>query len=311
MSVEIRKATSQEMKNTIQSIVRMQGKMGFDENMEKANWRMVRFVSNMGYRLMKPQKDVKCHKGRINRIKVDICEPVNQSGDDIIMHIHGGGGVSGSARASRGYCSQLAKESSLTVISVEYALAPEHPYPAGLNDVYDCYCGILEKYSNANISVIGESAGAYYCMALLIRCINRGTKLPSGIVLNSPVAMFETGRDLSFGVNPETTMVTEGAIGPLKRMYAAGADVRNPELSCIYDDHADMYPPIFITCDAHETLRADAQMIHDICEKAGRKVHLVIIDGTFHAACTTGYGTPETAQILKESCEFMKAYMRR
>lgn len=309
MAIEMRTATSQEMKSTIQSIIKMQKKMGFDENMEKLNWRLVRFVSNMGYRLMKPQQGVKCHKSKINRIKVDICEPMNKESEHIIMHIHGGGCVSGSARASRGYCSQLAKESSLTVISVEYALAPEHPYPAGLNDVYDCYCGILENYPNAKVSIIGESAGAYYCMALLVRCLSRGTKLPSSIVLNSPVAMLETGRDLSFGINPDTTTVTEGAIAPLQRMYAGKADVKNPEISCIYDKHADQYPPIFITCDAHETLRADAQMIYDISEKAGREVHLVIIDGTFHAACTTGYGTPETTQILKESCEFMKAHM--
>lgn len=308
MSVELRTASSEEMRNTVKSIVKMQGRMGFNGEMEKINWKMVRLISNMGYRLMKPQKGVSFQKRRFHQVKTDVSIPSVKSGENIIFHIHGGGCVSGSARASRGYCSQIAAESGLMVVSVEYRLAPEHPFPAGLDDVYAAYTGLRETYPNAKIAVIGESAGAYLALSLLVRCIRHDAELPSCLCLNSPIAMLEEGRNLGFTINPDTTTVVEEAFPALQRMYAAGADTKNPEISFVYDTNADRYPPMYITADAHELLRWDAEKIYAICEAAGIEAHMVILEGSFHAACTTGYGTPETSQILKESCEFMKAH---
>lgn len=303
MAIERRIATSAEMRSALQSIEKMSGKMGFDENMDKVNWKMVRLLSNLGYSFMPKAEGVTFQNKKFHGVKTVVSIPPEVKSENIIMHIHGGGAVSGSARASKGYCSMLAKESGCRVISVNYRLAPEHPFPAGIDDCYMAYQGILEQYPDSRVAFIGESAGANFSYALLVRCIHAGEKLPSSMVLHSPFIMLEKGRELSFGVTD--TMVTEDCIGPLQRIYAKGADCKNTELSPLYDDNAHLYPPIFITCDAHETLRYDSEKLYEKCEKAGKQVRLIEVEGCFHAFATTGAGTPETKQILEENCQFI------
>lgn len=303
MAIEHRKATSEEMKGALQAVQKMAGRMGFDENMEKVNWKLVRLLSNLGYTFMPKAEGVKFKNIRLGRVKAVLATPQELRSEDIILHIHGGGAVSGSAKASKGYCSMLAKESGLRVISVDYRLAPEHPYPAGLDDCYAAYQEVRASYPQSDIALIGESAGAHFCHALLVRCINRNEALPASISLNSPFIMLETGRDLSFGVTD--VLVQESCIGPLQRIYARGADCKNTELSPLYDTNEAQYPPVFITCDAHETLRADSEILHDKCEKAGVNVKLIELEGSFHSFATTGTGVPETKQILQENCRFI------
>lgn len=232
MSIEIREANSPEIKKHIKVVKKMTGNMGFNENMTKVNWKSVRLFSNIGYMFMPKEKGVKYNKLIINGVNGIIVTPNNiENNKDYILYIHGGGFVSGSAKGTKGYCSMLAKNSRCRVITIDYSLAPEKPYPNGLNDVYNYYLGLKEKCPNCNIALIGESGGANLCLATTIRLINNDEPIPSAIVVHSPIIDLTGSLERNYEIDDFT--VNESAFKPLQKIYGNNQDIQNPEISPI------------------------------------------------------------------------------
>ena len=186
--LQIREAKSAEMKNNIRTVQKMTKGMGFDENMGKVNWSFVRVISNFGYQFMPKEKGVKYKKIKLGDTKAIVSEYGQTDNRNIVMYIHGGGFVSGSASSSEGYSSMLAKYSGCKVIAVNYSLAPEHPFPKGFDDCYKAFCKITELYPEARITLVGESAGANLCLALALKVKEMGKV--SCVLVHSPIVDF-------------------------------------------------------------------------------------------------------------------------
>ena len=279
-------------------------RMGFDENMSKVNWAAVRLISDFGYKFMPKEKGVRVKKINLSGIKAEISIPDNLTSDDIIMYIHGGGFVSGSASSSRAYCSMLAKYSGCRVVAVNYALAPENPFPKGFRDCYTAYMRLLDMFPDSKMAIIGESAGGNLSLAVTHRIIDRKLRKPACVIVHSPFVDFSDSPDRSgYKINDFT--VKAGCLRPLNDIYVKNHDPKNPYISPIYGDFS-RFPPLFITCDCNETLFADSMAVYNKCEKAGVNVRMIQMKGTFHAFAATGTAAPETKQILKENIEFFR-----
>lgn len=304
MSFETREANSEEMKKNIKIVKSMTGKMGFDENMEKVNWKLVRIISNFGYSFMPKEKGIKIKKAKINNIGIEVSTPDTLDNDDIIFYIHGGGFVSGSAKSSRGYCSMLAKYSNLRVVAINYSLAPENKYPKAVNECFEIYRYLINKYPNSNISLIGDSAGANLSLVIALKSIKEKIRKPSCLVLNSIVSDFAGTLDRTIHQIDDFT-VKEGFLEPLRKIYIGDEDCQNPEISPIFGVTKDL-PPMFLTCDYNETLYTDSYSLYKKATELGIDVEFIEMKNTFHAFATTGTATPETKKILEESCSFIK-----
>lgn len=305
MGIQVREAKSDEMKKNISTVKQMTKGMGFDENMGKVNWSFVRVISNFGYQFMPKEKGVTYKKIRLGDTKALVSEYGQADNKNIILYIHGGGFVSGSASSSKGYSSMLAKYSGCKVIAVDYALAPEHAFPQGFKDCCNAFAEITKRYSNAKITLAGESAGANLCLALALKVKDK--KKIASVLVHSPIIDFTGSLDRKEHLIEDFT-VKEGCLQPLNQIYVAKSDANNPYISPFFGDFTG-FPPTFITCDYNETLYADAKALYEKCEQAGVDVELVEVKGTFHAFATIGTGTPETEQILKENIAFMKRYL--
>lgn len=305
MGIQIREAKSEEMKKNICTVKRMTKGMGFDENMGKVNWSFVRVISNFGYQFMPKEKNVKYKKINLGNVCAIISEYEPNPNKNIIMYIHGGGFVSGSASASKGYSSMLAKYSGCKVIAVDYALAPKYPFPHGFNDCFNAFCQIVRLYPEAKITLVGESAGANLCLALGLKVKNMNKV--SCIIVHSPFVDFTGYLDRTEHEIDDFT-VKQGCLKPLKQIYIGNNEADNPFISPIFGDYVG-FPPTFITCDYNETLYADAKALYKKCEQAGVDVELIEMKGTFHAFAPIGTGSPETKQILKENIAFMNKYI--
>lgn len=303
---QIREAKSAEMKNNIRAVQKMTKGMGFDENMGKVNWSFVRVISNFGYQFMPKEKGVKYKKIKLGDTKAIVSEYGQTDNRNIVMYIHGGGFVSGSASSSKGYSSMLAKYSGCKVIAVNYSLAPEHPFPKGFDDCYKAFCKITELYPEARITLVGESAGANLCLALALKVKEMGKV--SCVLVHSPIVDFTGSLSRTEHAVDDFT-VKEGCLKPLNQIYVADNEADNPYISPIFGDF-DQFPPTFITCDYNETLFADAKALYEKCKQFGVDVELIEVKGTFHAFATIGTGTPETKQILEENMAFMNKYMQ-
>lgn len=305
MSVEIREATSTQMEKNKKVVGRMTGGVMFGAGIENVNWKFVRVLCNFSYSFMPKEKGIKIRKLNLNGIHAEMSIPDSMTSLNIIMYIHGGGLVSGSAKATRGYCSMLAKYSGCRVVSIDYRLAPENPYPAAVDDCFAAFTALTEQYPESKISLTGESGGAYLCLVLTVRLIETGSTLPACLVPHSPVCDLSDSLDRSYYEIIDGT-VSPDAVEPIRRMYAPNADPKYPEVSVLFYEHLDRFPPVTMTCDFNETLRADADAMYKKLKESGVQTHLIILKNTFHACSTLGTGSPETMQLMLDNIAFMK-----
>lgn len=300
MGIQIREATSEEMKKNIRTVKKMTKGMGFDENMGKVNWKFVRAISNFGYQFMPRKKEVKFSNVMFGNVKTLLAEYGKEDNSHIIIYIHGGGFVSGSAKSSKGYSSMLARYSGYKVYSINYRLAPENPFPDGFNDCYYVLCEVCKLYPQAKITLIGESAGANLCVALALK---DRTKV-SSVIVHSPFM------DFTGSINREEHQIDDftvkaGCLKALNDIYVKKEDNKNPYISPVFGDYKG-FPATFITCDYNETLYADAKILYNKCFEENVDVTMIEMKNSFHAFATIGTGTPETRKILEENIDFIK-----
>lgn len=297
-----RTATSREMEKCIKAVKRMTGKMGFDENMKEMDWEKVRTINKIGSAFQAKERGITVRRRKIGKLDALICVPEKPVSQDLIMYIHGGGFVSGSAMQSRPYCTMLAVATGLRVVSVEYRLAPEHPYPAGLKDCQRMYT-MLKMICKGKVALVGDSAGANLCLALTLKLKDEKAELPPAVVLHSPLVDFSNRLDRTKVQADDFTVKLKG-LQPMKELYAGNEDARNPEISPIYGNYKD-FPPMMITCDAKETLTEDSFALYRKAVRYDVPVKMIVMENAYHTFATLGNRTPETRQILEETASMI------
>lgn len=180
-------------------------------------------------------------------------EPEGTEVDRVIQYHHGGGFVFGSVASHRRIAGHIARAARCRVLSVDYRLAPEHPYPAALDDAVSTYRWLGHVEPSATISLAGDSAGANLTLSTLIRLRDAGDKTPSAGILLSPLADLELS-----GATESATMATDILIDidllwRTAAMYAGDAPLGDPLVSPVNADLAGL-PPILIQVGGHELL---------------------------------------------------------
>ncbi|MGH3193940.1 MAG: alpha/beta hydrolase [Streptosporangiaceae bacterium] len=193
--------------------------------------------------------------GGVPVIRVDI--PGTTAGG-VIVYFHGGFFAIGSAASSVGLAADLARHARMPVLTVDYRLAPEHPYPAALHDALAAYRGLLDSGQDiARLAVAGESAGAGLAVVTLAAIGRAGLPQPASAVLMSPWAdLAGTGDSLKTKADVDPVLTAE-AIRVRARDYLGGADAADPAVSPIYASLAGL-PPLLIQAGSHEILLDDA-----------------------------------------------------
>jgi epsilon-lactone hydrolase len=177
---------------------------------------------------------------------------------NVLLHFHGGVYVLGSARAGAGLAADLGRSAGARVISVDYRLAPEHPYPAAIDDAVAVYQALLEHTPSAQIVVSGESAGGGLAIALLLRLKEAGLPLPAASVVMSPWAdLTLSGQSMSGKASVDPSVLTPEGLKIRVPDYLGGADPETPDISPIFADLSGL-PPMLIQVGSHEILLDDA-----------------------------------------------------
>jgi epsilon-lactone hydrolase len=194
-----------------------------------------------------------------------------------LLYLHGGGYVIGSPSLYRHLTWRLATAARARLLAADYRLAPEHPFPAALDDAMAVYRWLLESGADPRrIVVIGDSAGGGLAFALLLRCRDEARlPLPAAIVALSPwTDLALTGKSLSGNAIADPFLDVNG-IPPVAECYLAGADPRHPYASPLYGDPTGL-PPALIQVGSDEVLRDDATRMADRLRAAGCEVTLEV-----------------------------------
>jgi monoterpene epsilon-lactone hydrolase len=196
--------------------------------------------------------------------------------DRDILFLHGGGYVAGSAALYRHFLWRLAAAADAQVTAIDYRLAPEHPFPAALDDAIGAWHGLLAEGTDPGRTVvIGDSAGGGLALAAGMRLRDRGDALPAAIVALSPwTDLAATGLSLATNADADPMLIA-AAVPTLAACYLAGADPRDPGASPLYGDPAGL-PPSLIQVGSDEILRDDALRMAERMRAADCAVELEI-----------------------------------
>jgi monoterpene epsilon-lactone hydrolase len=198
-----------------------------------------------------------------------------------ILYLHGGAYIGGSLASHRALAGRLALACAREVVTVDYRLAPEHPYPAGLDDVRAVYHHLLDAgTAPEDLVIMGDSAGGGLSAALLINLRDRGEVLPAGAVLFSPWLDLTLTSDTVRTKADHDPVLRATALGRSAQAYA-GEDLRRPEVSPVFADPAGL-PPMLIFVGTAEILLDDSRSFTERARSAGVAVDLDVEDGLMH-----------------------------
>jgi monoterpene epsilon-lactone hydrolase len=199
----------------------------------------------------------------------------------IVLYLHGGGYVFGSPKTHRQVLIAMVKAFDAPVYGLDYRLAPEHPFPAAVEDAANAYQWLLARHPQAAIVLAGDSAGAGLAIATAIGVRDSGLAQALAIVAFSPYSdLAVTGASVEANAK-SCAMFTPRGIREAAALYLAGADARDPRASPLYADFRGL-PPMLLFASRHEILRDDTLRLAERASAAGVKVELVLRDRLPH-----------------------------
>ena len=233
--------------------------------------------------------------------------PKHAGADKVLLYLHGGAWVMGSPRTHRALVAGLARGAGVRALSLGYRLAPEHPYPAPLDDCVAAYDWLLAQgIDPGRIVVAGDSAGGNLALALLLRLRDAGTPLPAGAVLLSPAT------DLGLGGASHVTrkeldpFLAKADLGTFIAAYAGAQDPRDPYLSPLGADLHGL-PPLLIHVGDHEVLLDDAVRLGERARAAGVEERTVVWPGMMHVFQVFAPFLPEARRANREIAAFIQS----
>ena len=217
----------------------------------------------------------------------------------VIVYLHGGGYCFGSSLTThRLGVALLAKHTGITCHSIDYRLAPEHPYPAALNDALTAWQGIVDSYPGHMIILGGDSAGGGLSLAMMMRLRADGGRLPDAAILFSPwIDLTCQGESYDTKARADP-MFTPSMLRDRSEDYAPGnVDRTNPYISPAFGDFANL-PRMLILCGGNEILLSDSEGLAKKANSVGVNVELALWENMFHDWWLFGMFIPETKQCL-------------
>lgn len=231
--------------------------------------------------------------------------PAHGKQDKVILYAIGGGYVSGSCNDHRAIVAKIVVGSGVGMLLFEHRLAPEHPYPAALEDSLTAYRWLLDQgVLPSNMMIIGESAGGGLCLATLLALRDQGIPLPAAAVALSPWTDLKlTGK--SHLTKAKVCVSPKGMAEVCSKYYAGDKDPSLPYISPLYGELHGL-PPMQIYVGEDETLLDDSIRFAEKARAAGVKVTLKVEEGMIHCFPLLPPFIPEARQAMDEICAFIK-----
>jgi acetyl esterase/lipase len=222
-----------------------------------------------------------------------------------VLYIHGGGFVLGRGEAAMYAAFKVASLIRMRTFSIDYRMPPDHPFPAGLNDVVEAYRWLLSRYAPENIALYGTSAGGSLVAACVLKAHDAGLPTPAVCVIHAPVADLTESGD-TFRTNAMLDVVLRHGLASMPKLYAGEYDLRNPLVSPIFGDYTKGFPPTILTSGTRDLLLSATVLLHRALRRAGVKAELHIWEAVPHVI---SFDAPEASELMDEQIKFMLAHL--
>ncbi len=255
----------------------------------------------------KPDPTIEAEPFCVGPINAMWLTPENDENERIIFYVHGGGYIAGSINSHKDLASKIAKSSGAKTLIFDYRLAPEHPFPAGLNDVKTMYDWLIKNFIQTHeISVVADSAGAGLALAMLASINSNKTALPSSAVLISPWIDLSC-KNNSHKINQDNDpMLISNVLKETAKIYT-DEQLTNPQVSPIHNEFRGFCPTLIQTGE-NEILLDDSTDLAKKLEAANIEVSLEIWKEMFHVWHYFARYLKEGQQAISRIGEFIKAH---
>ncbi len=225
----------------------------------------------------------------------------------VMLYLHGGAYVFGNCTTHRQLVSYVARSCGVRALVIEYRLAPEHPFPAAIDDALAAYRALRDDgYGPGDIVLAGDSAGGGLVMALLLSLRDAGQEMPAGAVLLSPwLDLTASGESMTTRAKKDPWF-KPADMPIIASYYCEDDEYRNPLVSPVFAN-VEGLPPIFIQVGDDEILLSDSTRIADNIEAAGGDVTLEVWPDMFHVFQVFVHQMPESREAIDKLVPFVKS----
>jgi epsilon-lactone hydrolase len=287
-------------------------KMKFKPEVVDASFSVFNFREDVARatRKIKMPNGVTTKKQKINTIAAEWIIPEKATEGKVLLYIHGGGFISGSCHTHRAIVGKFASGSQLTSLVFDYRLAPEHPFPAALDDCIAVYRWLLKNgFTPHDIIVGGESAGGTLTLSLLLALKKQKVAMPQAAFSISPVTDLRC-QAASFEYNAKNDIAPINASAVWTSYYIGRNDPTLPLLSPQMGDYKGL-PPLFICAGTHEIHYDDCAGVAQKAKAHGVEVTFSVWPYMVHAFPILSPLFPEAERAMNEICGFAKRQLAR
>ncbi|MEI7885367.1 MAG: alpha/beta hydrolase [Clostridia bacterium] len=226
--------------------------------------------------------------------------------EQVILYFHGGGFVMGTSKDHRGLVAKFVEKCGVQALTFDYSLAPEHPFPAAINDGVAIYEWLLSSgYQGQNIIIAGDSAGGGIALSTILVLKDKKLALPAAIVVFSPCTDLTCSGESHKTKAKLDPATPQGATETYTSYYIGESDPSDPYMSPLFGNLVGL-PPLMIQVGENETLLDDAVRLAKNAENAGVEVQLHLWEGMFHCFPLMAPMFPEATQAMNEVCQFIQ-----
>jgi len=264
-------------------------------------------TENAGLKFGKLPKEIIVSPIEIGNMYAEWVKTNNAAGKKAMLYFHGGMYLIGSPQGHRVHVAKFVKGTGINALVFDYGLAPENPFPIGLNDAVDAYSYLLEQgFSPEKIVFAGDSAGGGLCLATLLALKERKLPLPAAAAVLSPWTDLTLSGE-SYHLNEKTCLSPIGSAECASAYYSGSNNRENHLISPLFGNLEGL-PPLHISVGDKEILFDDSRSFAEKAKASGVNTTLLIGEGMCHCYPAFGNLFPEAKNALNEICFFLKKH---
>lgn len=229
----------------------------------------------------------------------------------ILIHLRGGGYVFNGGEGGLGEAILMAYHGRIPVISVDYRMAPDFPFPAALEDAVTVYKEMLKTYQPSHVGIFGTSAGGGLTAATVLKLRELNLPLPGAVGLGTPWAdLTKTGDTCYTNEFIDGVLVQyAGLLEACAKLYAGSHDMKDPLISPVYGHVSKGFPTTILTTGTRDLLLSDTVRMHRKLRQAGVNAYLQVFEGMSHAEYILVFNSPESREAFEEIARFFHKHL--
>jgi len=235
-----------------------------------------------------------------------------QNRNRLLVHVHGGGYVFAPAESATREAILMAGFGKFKVISIDYRMPPDFPYPAAMDDAMAVWKEVVKTNDPKKMAIFGTSTGGGMTLAMVLRAKTESLPLPAATAPGTPWSdMTKTGDTFVTNEKVDNILVSnDGWLGDAAKLYANGHDLKDPQLSPVYGDFSG-FPPTILTSGTRDLFLSNTVRVHRKLRQAGVVADLHVFEGQSHAQYAGDPNAPETKEHFGELTAFFDKYLAK